>query len=97
MDVRYRGFVHLVGPDGSRWGQHDDDPACRLLTTEMRPDQQSSRQFRLPVDPATPPGDYNLVFGLYRPDTLERLEIRDQVTGQVVGDSLVLGQVTIQP
>ncbi len=97
MDVRYRGFVHLVGPDGSRWGQHDDDPACRLLTTEMRPDQQSSRQFRLPVDPATPPGDYNLVFGLYRPDTLERLQIWDNATGQAVGDNLVLGQVTIQP
>lgn len=97
MDVRYRGFVHLVGPDGARWGQHDDDPACRLLTTEMRAGQQSSRQFRLPVDPATPPGVYNLVFGLYQPDTLARLQIRDDATGQAIGDSLILGQITVEP
>jgi 4-amino-4-deoxy-L-arabinose transferase-like glycosyltransferase len=95
MESRYRGFVHLIGPEGTRWGQHDDDPACRLLTTEMRPGQQSSRQFRLPVDPATPPGTYNVVFGLYQPDTLERLAIWDNVAGQAVGDSLILGQVTI--
>jgi hypothetical protein len=87
--------VHLIGPDGTRWGQHDDDPACRLLTTDMRPGQQSSRQFRLPVDPATPAGTYNIVFGLYHPDTLERLAIWDNVAGQAVGDSLILGQVTI--
>lgn len=95
METRYRGFVHLVGPDGARWGQHDDDPACRLLTTEMRPGQRSSRQFRLPVDPATPPGNYQIVFGLYDPATLQRLPIWDNLAGQSPGDSVVLGQLTI--
>ncbi len=95
MDVRYRGFVHLVGPDGAQYGQHDDDPACRLLTTDMRPGQHSSRQFRLPVDPAAPPGEYQVVFGLYHPDTGERLPIYDQ-TGQMIGDSLVLGTVRVE-
>ncbi|MEW5958310.1 MAG: hypothetical protein AB1801_11330, partial [Chloroflexota bacterium] len=97
MDVRYRGFVHLIGPENSRWGQHDDDPACRLLTTDMRPGQRSFRQFRLPIDPATPPGDYQLVFGLYNPGTLERLEIWDNQTQQAAGSSLILGRVTVQP
>jgi hypothetical protein len=96
MAVRYRGFVHLIGPDGARWGQHDDDPACRLLTTDMRPGQRSSRQFRLPIDPTTPPGEYQLVFGLYDPDTQERLEIWDNQRQQAVGNSLVLGRVTVQ-
>lgn len=96
MAARYRGFVHLVGAENSRWGQHDDDPACRLLTTDMRPGQRSSRQFRLPVDPATPPGEYQVVFGLYDPATLERLEIWDETTQQPAGDSLVLGQVKIE-
>ncbi len=96
MQVRYRGFVHLVGPEGGLWGQHDDDPACRLLTTDMRPGQHSSRQFRLAVDPATPPGQYRLLFGLYHPDTLERLPIQDETTGQPLGDSLLLGQVTVK-
>ncbi|RME77211.1 MAG: phospholipid carrier-dependent glycosyltransferase, partial [Chloroflexi bacterium] len=96
MEVRYRGFVHLVGPDGTLRGQHDDDPACRLLTTDMRPGQQSSRQFRLPVAGDAPPGEYTIVFGLYHPDTLERLPITDQTTGQTIGDSLILGQVRIE-
>jgi hypothetical protein len=96
MDIRYRGFVHLVGPDGAQYGQHDDDPACRLLTTDMRPGQRSSRQFRLPVDPAAPSGEYQVVFGLYHPDTGARLPIWDDLAGQSPGDSLVLGMVNIQ-
>jgi 4-amino-4-deoxy-L-arabinose transferase-like glycosyltransferase len=96
MDVRYRGFVHLVGANGVPWGQHDDDPACRLLTTDMRPGQQSSRQFRLPVVPNTPPGQYTVVFGLYHPDNFERLPIWDNLAGQPAGNSLVLGTVTIK-
>jgi hypothetical protein len=96
MEIRYRGFVHLVDEDGNRWGQHDDDPACRLLTTDMFPGQHSSRQFRLPVDPATPPGPYKVVVGLYHPDTGERLKIWDNLTDQAVSDSIVLGQVSIE-
>lgn len=96
MTGRYRGFVHLVGADDSRWGQHDDDPACRLLTSDMRPGQRSSRQFRLPVDPATPPGEYQVVFGLYDQATLERLDIWDETTGRPAGNSLVLGQVKVE-
>jgi hypothetical protein len=96
METRYRGFVHLVGPDGQRWGQHDDDPACRLLTSEMRPNQRASRQFRVPVDPATPPGDYQLIFGLYDPANQARLPIWDNLAGQSSGDSLVLGSVRVE-
>jgi hypothetical protein len=96
MELRYRGFVHLVGAGETRWGQHDDDPACRLLTTEMRPGQHSSRQFRLPIDPATPPGDYQILFGLYDPATFERLPIWDNLANQSPGDSLVLGQVRVE-
>jgi hypothetical protein len=95
MDVRYRAFVHLMGEDVSRWGQHDDDPGCRLITTDMRPGMPSSRQFRLPVDPATPPGQYRVVLGLYHPDTLERLPIWDNDSQSSPGSSVVLGTVKI--
>jgi hypothetical protein len=95
MEIRYRGFIHLVGADDTRWGQHDDDPACRLLTTEMRPGQRSSRQFRVAIDPVTPPGDYQLVFGLYDPANFQRLPIWDNLANQSPGDSVVLGQVRI--
>ncbi len=96
MDLRYRGFVHLVDDQGRLWGQHDDDPACRLLTTDMRPGQRSARQFRLPLDPTTPPGEYTILAGLYDPVTLERLEIWDDLAGRGQGNSFVLGRVRIE-
>ena len=96
MDIRYRAFVHLVAADDTRWGQHDDDPACRLLTTDMRPGQVSSREFRVPIDPATPPGEYRVVLGIYHPDTFERLDIWDNLVQQSPGNSLVLGHVKVE-
>jgi hypothetical protein len=95
MQTRYRAFMHLVDGDGKQWGQHDDDPACRLLTTDMRPGQRSSRQFRIPVGPDIPAGEYTVVFGLYDPDSLQRLEIWDAVASQNIGDQLVLGKLTV--
>lgn len=96
MEVRYRAFVHLVDHQEGRWGQHDDDPACRLLTTDMHPNQRASRQFRVPVDPQTPPGNYRVVLGLYHPDTLKRLDIWDNLAQQSLGNSVTLGEVTIK-
>jgi len=96
MNIRYRAFIHLVDAAGNRWAQHDDDPACRLLTTDMRSGQTSSRQFRLPIDPTTPPGSYQLILGMYEPESFQRLPIWDNVNQQTVGDVFTLGTVTIQ-
>ena len=96
MEVRYRGFMHLVDTNGTRWGQSDGDPTCSLRTTDMRPGQRYSGQFHVPLDPAAPPGEYNLIFGLYDPDTMERLEIWDNLARQSVGSSIVLGQVKVE-
>jgi hypothetical protein len=96
MDIRYRAFVHLLDAEGIRQAQHDDDPACRLLTTDMRPGQHSSRQFRLPINPITTPGEYTVVLGLYQPDTFERLDIWDNLAQQSPGNSIVLGQVRVE-
>jgi len=95
MDVRYRTFVHLEGDQNSLWGQHDDDPGCRLITTDMLPGMTSSRQFRVPVAPTTPPGEYKVVVGLYRPDTQERLPIWNNTAQNSPGDSITLGTVRI--
>jgi 4-amino-4-deoxy-L-arabinose transferase-like glycosyltransferase len=96
MELRYRAFVHLVDAQGGRWGQHDDDPACRLLATEIRPGQRASRQFRIPINPAAPPGEYQVILGLYNPNTLERLTIWDNLTQQSPGDYIVLGKIHIE-
>ena len=95
METRYRAFMHLVDEQGNLWGQHDDDPACRLLTSDMRPGQRSSRQFRIPISSETPPGEYRMILGLYHPDTFERMEIWDAWAEENVGDHLDLGTVII--
>jgi hypothetical protein len=91
-DVAYRAFIHL-GRDPV-WGQHDDDPACRLPTTVWRAGQTAVGQFRVVPGPETPPGDYPLVVGLYHPTTGDRLPISDN-DGQPVGDSLILTTVQV--
>lgn len=96
MDSRYRAFVHLVDANGNRLAQHDDDPACRLLTTDMRPGQESTRQFRLPLPADILPGHYSVLFGVYHPDTLARLPIWDNQSQQSPGDSVILGDVWIE-
>jgi hypothetical protein len=91
---RYRAFVHLT--DGATlWGQQDDDPACRLPTSIWRTGQRGVGQFRLPIDPETPPGRYPLIIGLYQAETLERLKITAG-TGKIGDDFLWLGDVEIK-
>ncbi|RME44086.1 MAG: hypothetical protein D6796_12235 [Caldilineae bacterium] len=90
--TRYRVFVHLG--ENPVWSQHDDDPVCRLPTTEWRAGQQGRGHFRLVPPPDMPPGDYPLVIGLYNPDTFERLPIFD-AAGQPVGDSLTLAVIEV--
>jgi 4-amino-4-deoxy-L-arabinose transferase-like glycosyltransferase len=90
--VAYRAFVHLG--ENPVWGQHDDDPACRLPMTLWRVGQTAIGQFRVIPSPETPPGDYPLVVGLYHPTTLERLPLLDD-QGQSAGDSLILTTVRV--
>jgi hypothetical protein len=89
----YRAFVHLT--DGTTlWAQQDDDPACRLPTSIWRAGQRGLGQFRLPINPDTPPGRYPLIIGLYQADSLERLPITAGA-GQTGDDFLWLGDVEI--
>jgi 4-amino-4-deoxy-L-arabinose transferase-like glycosyltransferase len=92
LSVRYRAFVHVE--DGRIWGQQDDDPACRLPTTEWRAGQLAGGQFRFSLEPETPPGAYPLIVGLYDPQTGERLPVLDQ-DGSPLGDSVRLAEVMV--
>jgi len=93
MAVRYRAFVHVE--TDRMWGQHDDDPACRLRTDEWRPQQYGQGQFRVTLDPTIPPGTYPVTIGLYHPDTWERFEITDQ-QGQSLGTSFELLKIQVE-
>jgi len=92
--TRYRAFVHLT--DGStNWAQQDDDPICRLPTTIWRAGQHGLGQFRLTLDPKTPPGHYPLIMGLYQADTMSRLPLTGGQAGKLGDDFLWLGDITV--
>ena len=93
METQYRTFVHVE--TDRLWGQHDDDPICRARTDELRPAQTGAGQFRVTLDPATPPGVYPVTVGVYDPETWERMEIVD-AQGQPVGDALELTAITVR-
>ncbi len=93
METQYRTFVHVE--TDRMWGQHDDDPICRVRTDELRPLQTGAGQFRVTLDPATPPGVYPVTVGVYDPETWERLEVVD-VQGQPVGDAFELTAITVR-
>ena len=89
----FRAFVHLTN-GVTLWAQQDDDPACRLPTSIWRKGQHGRGQFRLHLDPATPPGRYPLIIGLYHADTLERLKITAGA-GQAGDDFLWLQDIVV--
>ncbi len=93
MPVRYRTFVHV---ESERiWGQHDDDPVCRLRTDEWRPPQSGVGQFRVTLDPNTPPGRYPVLVGVYDPETGARLEAKDE-NGRLLGSAVELTTITVE-
>jgi hypothetical protein len=93
MGVRYRAFVHV---ESERiWGQHDDDPVCRLRTDEWRPPQVGIGQFRVSLDPDIPPGHYPVLVGIYNPETGERLEAMDEY-GRPLGTSVELTTIIVE-
>jgi 4-amino-4-deoxy-L-arabinose transferase-like glycosyltransferase len=93
MDTRYRTFVHVE--TDRMWGQHDDDPICRARTDELRSSQAGAGQFRVTLDPTTPPGEYPVTVGVYDPETWERLEVVDE-QGRQAGDAVELTTITVE-
>jgi len=92
-DLRYRAFVHVEGDQ--IWGQHDDDPICRVPTDELRPSETGAGQFRVTLDPKTPPGTYPITVGIYNLENGERLEIVGE-QGQALGNAFELTTVIVE-
>ncbi len=94
METDYTVFVHVIGPDGQILAQRDAPPdngaypTSRWAAGEVVPDL-----VRVPL-PLNLPDDVPLevVVGMYRPDTGQRLPVLDE-QNQSVDDRVVLGQV----
>ncbi len=74
----YVVFVHLLGPGGTLWGQHDAAPAGGTRPTgEWSIGDRIEDRHGIAVLAGTPPGIYAIEIGLYNPINGERLPLRD--------------------
>jgi len=75
-ESRYTVFVHLIGPDGAIYGQHDGQPVSGTYpTVQWRVGKPVVDIHQLTVAAHAPPGMYALAVGLYSSSSGERLPI----------------------
>jgi hypothetical protein len=89
VPVNYQVFAHLVRPDFVLWGQSDKLNPGDFPSTRWPLDRYVWDDHRLRVLPGTPPGDYNLVVGLYTLGDGRRAPVLD-ASGGIAGDSVQL-------
>jgi len=92
----YTVFLHLVDHSGHLWGQVDvplRNEAGKGITSWPAGAEQTIR-YLLPPWAGVPPGQYQLLVGVYRPDTQQHLPARDG-QGQPVSGPVTLGQVQV--
>jgi hypothetical protein len=96
MDTDYKVFVHLVDLGGQLVAQRDSEPVggSRPTSTWAVGEPIKDRVGLLvPMD--TPPGQYELLVGMYDAATLERLPVHDS-DGVLIGDSILLGPLEVR-
>lgn len=90
----YTVFVHLRNETGATVAQQDSRPLDGLYPTHH---WQAGETIIDPITLALPeeisPGTYTLVAGLYRLDTLERLPVAGDRSGE---NAVILGEVTLE-
>ena len=103
MDLDYSVFAHLEHEGEITVGQHDGAPGTRDAkgvcggprpTTAWMPGEVVVDRRVIQVAPDAPPGDYPLLVGLYDYETLERLEIIDEM-GNPAGNRVELATVRV--
>jgi hypothetical protein len=90
---RLKVFLHLLDSHGALVAQQDAEPVTWSRPTDgWQAGEQITDGHGVPLPPDLPPGDCTLVVGMYRPSG-ERLPVTQG--GEVVGDVLVLAQITV--
>jgi len=85
MGADYKVFVHLRDRTGRTVAQADHIPSEALValpTSTWREGEIVPDVSYLQVPADTPPGEYQLLVGLYNPDTLERLPVEGDSSGE---------------
>jgi hypothetical protein len=90
----YTVFVHLRDEAGRTVAQADHQPLAPIYPPTLWPVGQTVRATGTPILlPDTLAGTYNLWVGVYRLDTLERLPVVGDSSGE---NAVLLGQVTLR-
>jgi hypothetical protein len=91
----YTVFIHLVGADKHPLAQADSQPVGgTYATTFWDIGQRLADPHQLAIPSDLPPGEYELLAGMYLLSTGARLPLLG-TDGQVLGDSISLGRVTV--
>lgn len=82
MDEDYTVFVHLVKQSGSSIvGQHDGQPVYGFTpTSRWEPGEIVVDRHQFIMESSAPPGEYNILVGMYLLSTMQRLEVTDTRT-----------------
>ncbi len=89
----YTVFVHLRDAANQTVAQADHRPLGAVLPTSAWPPGEVIRDAsRLAIPADLPPGEYELRTGMYRLETLERLPVVDDTSGE---NAVVLGTITV--
>lgn len=95
-DVAYKGFVHLLAPDGTLVAQDDQQPQEGFLPTPLwREGLSVVDEYTLTVPRGAAAGEYTLLAGLYDESSLQRLPVT--LNGDPAGDAVRLGTVRVEP
>jgi len=92
---RYKIFVHLLDEEGKIVAQRDSEPIGGMRPTiGWELGEEVVDRYGVLVGEGTPSGRYELVVGIYEPQSGERLPIVDE-DGVAIGDRVSLGMVEV--
>jgi len=94
LPIDYTTFLHLRNSQGATVAQQDSQPLDGAYpTSRWQPGEQVIDPLTLPLPKNLPAGTYTLFTGMYRLDTLERLPVSNDTSGE---NAVLLGKVTIE-
>lgn len=96
MTVSYTVFTHLLGKDGSIWGQRDNIPVKGTYpTTGWVEGEVITDEYEIAIRADAPPGEYQIEVGLYDAVSGQRLPVFDEGGTRLPGDRILLDQVVV--
>jgi hypothetical protein len=98
MTVNLRVFIHLIGPDGQLWGQSDKWNPADYPTARWPLDHYVRDEHDVQLRPDAPPGQYQVIAGLWDGETGVRMHRLDAGGQSTDADGILLSDsFTVRP